>query len=316
MSTGRDIPADYDERSVNVSERKDEAAGVKAVVVTMQRAWSRWVPSEPSPRWHGSTNATVSTAGLRMARGTRQTASCRVLRERRQGGGRGGHQAPGHPGVLRPPFGGRAGRQARVLAVPAGRLTHPMVLRPGAQHYTPIGWDDAYRLIAEHLNGLHPRRSGVSTPPAAPATRPRSSNQLLVRSFGTNNLPDCSNMCHESSGTALIDSIGVGKGSVTVDDIEHADVIVIAGQNPGTNHPRMLYVLEKAKANGAKIIAVNPLPEAGLIRFKDPQKVHGVVGHGCPSPTSSSRFVSAATSPCSKGWAGCCWRPTTAPPAA
>ncbi len=106
--------------------------------------------------------------------------------------------------------------------------------------------------------------------------------QLLVRSFGTNNLPDCSNMCHESSGTALTESIGVGKGSVTVDDVEHADVIVIAGQNPGTNHPRMLSVLEKAKANGAKIIAVNPLPEAGLIRFKDPQKVRGVIGHGVP----------------------------------
>ncbi len=164
-----------------------------------------------------------------------------------------------------------------------GRLTHPpMVLRPGDQHYRPIEWDDAYRLIAEHLNGL------TSPDEAVFYTSGRTSNeaaflyQLLVRSFGTNNLPDCSNMCHESSGTALIDAIGVGKGSVTVDDVEHADVIVIAGQNPGTNHPRMLYVLEKAKANGAKIIAVNPLPEAGMIRFKDPQKVHGVVGHGVP----------------------------------
>jgi len=106
--------------------------------------------------------------------------------------------------------------------------------------------------------------------------------QLMVRSFGTNNLPDCSNMCHESSGTALTESIGVGKGSVTVADIEHADLIVIAGQNPGTNHPRMLSVLEKAKVNGAKIIAVNPLPEAGLIRFNDPQTVRGVAGRGMP----------------------------------
>src|SRR5258708_6372543 len=104
----------------------------------------------------------------------------------------------------------------------------------------------------------------------------------MVRSFGTNNMPDCSNMCHESSGTALSKSIGIGKGSVTVLDIEHADCILIAGQNPGTNHPRMLSVLEKAKANGARIIAINPLPEAGLMRFKDPQKVHGVVGHGFP----------------------------------
>ena len=106
--------------------------------------------------------------------------------------------------------------------------------------------------------------------------------QLMVRSFGTNNLPDCSNMCHESSGAALVESIGIGKGSVTVEDVANADLIVIAGQNPGTNHPRMLSVLEKAKENGAKIIAVNPLPEAGLIRFKDPQKVHGVVGQGIP----------------------------------
>src|SRR5258708_34289648 len=100
----------------------------------------------------------------------------------------------------------------------------------------------------------------------------------MVRSFGTNNMPDCSNMCHESSGTALTDSIGIGKGSVTVEDIVNADCILIAGQNPGTNHPRMLSVLEKAKANGAKIIAVNPLPEAGWMRFNDPQKVRVAVG--------------------------------------
>jgi molybdopterin-dependent oxidoreductase alpha subunit len=102
--------------------------------------------------------------------------------------------------------------------------------------------------------------------------------QLMIRCFGTNNMPDCSNMCHESSGAALQENIGIGKGSVSVPDLEHADLILIAGQNPGTNHPRMLSVLEKAKANGAKVIAINPLPEAGLLRFKDPQKVHGVIG--------------------------------------
>ncbi len=104
--------------------------------------------------------------------------------------------------------------------------------------------------------------------------------QLMIRAFGTNNMPDCSNMCHESSGTALTETIGIGKGSVTVPDIEHADLILIAGQNPGTNHPRMLSTLEKAKANGVRVIAINPLPEAGLLRFKDPQKVHGVIGDG------------------------------------
>ncbi|MGV1087090.1 MAG: FdhF/YdeP family oxidoreductase [Mycobacterium sp.] len=163
-----------------------------------------------------------------------------------------------------------------------GRLTHPMVLLPGEDHYRPIGWDQAYSLIAEHLRAL-------ATPDEAVFyTSGRTSNeaaflyQLLVRSLGTNNLPDCSNMCHESSGTALMESIGIGKGSVSVEDIEHADLIVIAGQNPGTNHPRMLTVLERAKANGAKIIAVNPLPEAGLIRFKNPQNLRGVVGGGTP----------------------------------
>ncbi|MEN0134578.1 MAG: FdhF/YdeP family oxidoreductase, partial [Rhodococcus sp. (in: high G+C Gram-positive bacteria)] len=161
-----------------------------------------------------------------------------------------------------------------------GRLTHPMIIRPGSDHYEPIGWDDAHTVIADHLRALpHPDE-------AVFYTSGRTSNeaafvyQLMIRAFGTNNMPDCSNMCHESSGSALTATIGIGKGSVSVTDLEHADLILIAGQNPGTNHPRMLSVLEKAKANGARVIAVNPLPEAGLLRFKDPQKVHGVVGDG------------------------------------
>ena len=157
-----------------------------------------------------------------------------------------------------------------------------MVLRPGDDHYRPIDWDDAYRLIADELRALASPNEAVFYTSGRTSNEAAFLYQLLVRSFGTNNLPDCSNMCHESSGAALIDAIGIGKGSVTVEDVSEADLIVIAGQNPGTNHPRMLSVLEKAKANGAKIIAVNPLPEAGLIRFKDPQKVHGVVGHGIP----------------------------------
>ena len=163
-----------------------------------------------------------------------------------------------------------------------GRLTHPMVLDPGASHYRPITWDAAFDLIADHLRAL------PSPDQAVFYTSGRTSNeaaflyQLMVRSFGTNNLPDCSNMCHESSGTALTESIGIGKGSVTVEDVIHADLIVIAGQNPGTNHPRMLSVLEKAKARGAKIIAINPLPEAGLIGFKNPQNARGLLGRGVP----------------------------------
>jgi hypothetical protein len=106
--------------------------------------------------------------------------------------------------------------------------------------------------------------------------------QLMVRSFGTNNLPDCSNMCHESSGAALAETTGIGKGTVSLADIHRADLIVVVGQNPGTNHPRMLSALEEAKAKGAKVIAVDPLPEAGLMRFKNPQTVRGVVGKGTP----------------------------------
>ncbi|GGS42086.1 FdhF/YdeP family oxidoreductase [Actinokineospora fastidiosa] len=161
-----------------------------------------------------------------------------------------------------------------------GRLTEPMVLR--GTHYEPIGWDAAFALIAEHLRAL-------STPDEAVFyTSGRTSNeaaflyQLLVRSYGTNNLPDCSNMCHESSGAALAQTTGIGKGSVTLADLEQADLIVVVGQNPGTNHPRMLSALEAAKGNGAKIVAVNPLPEAGLLRFKNPQNVRGVVGRGTP----------------------------------
>ncbi|MBS0630582.1 MAG: FdhF/YdeP family oxidoreductase [Verrucomicrobia bacterium] len=152
-----------------------------------------------------------------------------------------------------------------------GRLTHPMVLRPGATHYVPIKWDEAFKLMAAELRAL------PSPDAAAFYTSGRTSNeaaflyQLFVRQFGTNNLPDCSNMCHESSGAALGESIGIGKGTVKLDDFEEANLIFIIGQNPGTNHPRMLSSLEAAKKRGAKIVSVNPLPEIGTERFKNPQ---------------------------------------------
>jgi molybdopterin-dependent oxidoreductase alpha subunit len=161
-----------------------------------------------------------------------------------------------------------------------GRITEPMVLREGATHYEPIEWPAAYAMIAGHLNAL-------STPDEAIFyTSGKTSNeaafvwQLFARAFGTNNLPDCSNMCHESTSVAMAEAIGIGKGSVSLDDVHTAQLIVIAGQNPGTNHPRMLTALEKAKENGARIIAINPLKEAGLVRFKNPQKVRGWVGPG------------------------------------
>ncbi|WP_024803242.1 FdhF/YdeP family oxidoreductase [Nocardia sp. BMG51109] len=156
-----------------------------------------------------------------------------------------------------------------------GRITEPMVLRPGDTHYSPITWDDAYRLIAAELRGLARPDEAVFYTSGRTANETAFLYQLLVRAFGTNNLPDCSNMCHESSGSALSSSIGIGKGSVTIDDFPQADLIVIAGQNPGTNHPRMLSSLQHAKKHGARIIAVNPLPEAGLLGFRDPQTVKG-----------------------------------------
>lgn len=161
-----------------------------------------------------------------------------------------------------------------------GRIAQPMYLPAGAKHYQPISWKDAFELIAQHLNNL------ASPDEAIFYTSGRTSNeaaflyQLFVRTFGTNNLPDCSNMCHESSGVALTESLGIGKGSVTLDDFNHAEVILIIGQNPGTNHPRMLTALQEAKARGAKIVSINPLPEAGLMGFNNPQRVKGVLGLG------------------------------------
>ncbi|BDU01850.1 MULTISPECIES: FdhF/YdeP family oxidoreductase [Nocardia] len=157
-----------------------------------------------------------------------------------------------------------------------GRLTHPMVLRPGDTHYRPIAWDDAYHLIADTLRGLDSPDEAVFYTSGRTSNETAFLYQLVVRSYGTNNLPDCSNMCHESSGTALSSSIGIGKGSVSIDDFAKADLIVVAGQNPGTNHPRMLSALAAAKAAGARVVAINPLPETGLLGFRDPQTVKGV----------------------------------------
>lgn len=161
-----------------------------------------------------------------------------------------------------------------------GRITQPMVRKPGATHYTPITWFSAFELIARHLKALPDPNQ------AAFYTSGRTSNeaaflwQLFVRAYGTNNMPDCSNMCHESSGTALTQVIGTGKGTVRLSDFDAADAIFILGQNPGSNHPRMLATLERAKRRGAKIVTVNPLDEVGSRRFRNPQTLRGLVGAG------------------------------------
>ena len=161
-----------------------------------------------------------------------------------------------------------------------GRLTHPMILRPGSDYYSELSWDEAFDIIADELVSLDNPDQAVFY------TSGRTSNeaaflwQLLARRFGTNNLPDCSNMCHESSGVALSDSIGIGKGTVTLDDFTKADLIIVVGQNPGTNHPRMLTALRDAKRAGASIISINPLLETGMKRFKHPQAPLELLGSG------------------------------------
>jgi molybdopterin-dependent oxidoreductase alpha subunit len=163
-----------------------------------------------------------------------------------------------------------------------GRITQPVYLPEGSDTYEAIPWERAFAIIAEELTALD------SPDEAVFYTSGRTSNeaafllQLFARAFGTNNLPDCSNMCHESSGSALTETIGIGKGSVLLDDLHQAELIIVAGQNPGTNHPRMLTALEKAKHGGARIVTVNPLPEAGTERFKNPQTATGLAGGGTP----------------------------------
>ncbi|MFF0814433.1 FdhF/YdeP family oxidoreductase [Rhodococcus sp. NPDC003318] len=272
---------DIDESDLVVTHPKDHAAGVKAVAVSMQRAVEQM--------------GTVRTAQTLPRLNQRHGFDCPGCAWPETPGHRkpaefceNGAKAVAEEATLRtvtPEF--FAAHSVAELAGKTdfwlgrqGRLTHPMVLRPGASHYTPIGWDEAYRVIADELRALPTPDQAVFYTSGRTSNEAAFLYQLMIRSFGTNNMPDCSNMCHESSGSALSESIGIGKGSVTVPDLEFADLILIAGQNPGTNHPRMLSTLEAAKGNGAKIIAINPLPEAGLLRFKDPQKIGGVVGRG------------------------------------
>jgi molybdopterin-dependent oxidoreductase alpha subunit len=161
-----------------------------------------------------------------------------------------------------------------------GRITHPMHRPAGADHYQAISWSDAFALIGRELNALD------SPDEASFYTSGRASNEaaflygLFARQFGTNNLPDCSNMCHESSGLGLTETIGIGKATIKIEDFSYADSIFIIGQNPGTNHPRMLTELQKAAKNGCKIVAINPLPETGLMRFKNPQRPFDLLGPG------------------------------------
>lgn len=273
---------DIDERELDVDPPKEVAAGPKAVAITMKRAIEQmgvrrtaktlrrinqadgfdcqgcaWPDPDPSKRHH----AEFCENG---AKAVTEEATLRLI---------GREFFAEHPlDDLRERTDYWLGQQ--------GRITEPMVLRAGGTHYEPISWDDAFGLVAEHLNGLASPDQAIFYTSGKTSNEAAFAYQLFVRAFGTNNLPDCSNMCHESSGVALAEVMGIGKGSVSLQDIHDAKLIVIAGQNPGTNHPRMLIALEEAKRNGARIIAINPLREAGLVRFKNPQKPRGLAGTG------------------------------------
>ena len=177
-----------------------------------------------------------------------------------------------------------------------GRLTEPMVLRPGATHYEPIAWDAAFRLIADELKALKSPNEAIFYTSGRTSNEAAFLYQLFVRAYGTNNLPDCSNMCHESSSVALPPMIGIGKACVKLSDFDLADAIFIFGQNPGTNHPRMLTSLQRAKERGCKIVTVNPLHEAGSFHFKNPQDLL--------HPLRIPRFLFGRGTPLSDLW-GC-----------
>ena len=160
-----------------------------------------------------------------------------------------------------------------------GRITQPMFLDADKENYVSIEWEDAFAIIRDSIDLNSPERVALYT-------SGRCSNEAaflwgtLARQIGTNNLPDCSNMCHESSGVALSQSIGIGKGTVTLDDFDHSDLVIVVGQNPGTNHPRMLSALASCKRNGGSVLSINPLEEAAMKRFKHPQEIIGMIGRG------------------------------------
>ncbi|QGK69202.1 FdhF/YdeP family oxidoreductase [Allosaccharopolyspora coralli] len=278
---------DVDESDLRVRERGRSAAGVKGVLVSLQRSLKEMGLAR-----------TVKTLPLLNQRSGFDCPGCAWPEHRAADGGSRSVAEfceNGAKAVAEEATRDRIGREFFAQHSVAdladktehwlgkrGRLTEPMVLREGDTHYRPIPWDEAFDLVADELRGLDSPDDAIFYTSGRTSNEAAFLYQLLVRSFGTNNLPDCSNMCHESSGAALTQTIGVGKGSVSLSDVENADLVVVVGQNPGTNHPRMLTSLERVKHNGGRILAVNPLPETGLMRFSNPQHPRGVVGSGTP----------------------------------
>ena len=281
MPDPHDLP-DYSEADLTVGHQKEYAAGIKAVGISMKRALAHMGPVRTAQTLTRLNQAEgfdcMSCAWPDPEVGHRHTAEfcengAKAVAEEAT-------TARATPEFFAAHSIAELDARSEWWLGQQGRLTHPLVKRPGATHYTPIEWDEAFALIGDELNALG------SPHEAAFYTSGRASNesafayQLFVRAFGTNNLPDCSNMCHESTSVGLAESIGIGKASVSIEDVHQAQLIIVAGQNPGTNHPRMLSALEIAKRNGATIVSINPLREAGLTRFKNPQRPSGVVGDG------------------------------------
>ncbi|WP_120521832.1 FdhF/YdeP family oxidoreductase [Arthrobacter celericrescens] len=274
--------ADIDEAQLEVHKPKKEAAGVKAVMVALERAVAqagvqRSVQSLLRLNQKGGFDcpgcAWPETDGKRKAaefceNGAKAVAEENTLRTV-------GAEFWAKHSIA------ELSQKTEYWLGNQGRLSEPVVIRPGETHYSPISWSDAFALIGERISGTTPDRCVFYTS-GRTANETAFMYQLFARSIGTNNLPDCSNMCHESSGSALNPTIGIGKGTVSLEDIHEAELIFVVGQNPGTNHPRMLGALQECKENGGKVVAVNPLPEAGLFNFKDPQTFAGVVGKGTP----------------------------------
>src|SRR5450830_1352240 len=170
-----------------------------------------------------------------------------------------------------------------------GRLTDPMVYDAASDQYKLIGWDEAFALMARHLNALPDPNQATFYTSGRTGNEAAFLFQLFVRLYGTNNFPDCSNMCHEPTSRGLPGTVGIGKGTVTLEDFEHADTLLIFGQNPATNHPRMLGELRECAKRGATIVSINPLKERGLERFASPQ--HPVEMLTNSSTSISSMFV-------------------------
>ncbi|WP_440103648.1 FdhF/YdeP family oxidoreductase [Glutamicibacter mishrai] len=274
---------DINEDDLKVSEPAHAAAGLKAVMVSMERGFSQAGPARtlrsmlrvnqhngfdcPGCAWPESITERRKPAEFceNGAKAIAEEASARTVTP---------EWFAQHPiEVLKDKTEYWLGSQ--------GRITTPMIIHEGESHYQPISWADAFSTIAEHVNATTAEKCVFYTS-GRTANETAFMYQLLARSLGTNNLPDCSNMCHESSGTALNPTIGIGKGTVSLEDFEHTELIFVVGQNPGTNHPRMLSALSDARKRGARVVAINPLPEAGFFGFKDPQTVGGMLGKAEP----------------------------------